>query len=89
MSEAKFTPGPWVITDTCSNYIFDVVRIGSKDIDCGTEANAHLIAAAPEMYQELDSLLAAINMGTGQNGPFLRYSKSIERLLSRARGEQP
>ena len=54
MTEPKFTPGPWEITrglitvqvyiDKCSCFI------GRNE---EAMANAHLIAAAPELYAEL------------------------------------
>jgi len=79
MSNAKFTKGEWqqsyalvvcgdkVITDCESDFTNDA---------CELFANAHLIAAAPEMYKFLDDLAN----GRGTDYP-------IEQLLEKARGE--
>lgn len=70
MSESKFTPGPWaahrstrddgswlMAIDMPNGYKEDYAWI-SNDREPGSEwANAHLIAAAPEMYEALNLLL--------------------------------
>lgn len=54
----KFTPGPWVV----ETYELDMWGVYTPDgeliADCGyeQEANARLIAAAPEMYKILCDL---------------------------------
>lgn len=69
MTEAKHTPGPW--TQGWSKTGIDcvwidgkvepVIGMGDDDdwIDCGTEANARLIAAAPELLEALQEIVAA------------------------------
>ena len=64
MTEAKHTPGPW--TQGWSKNGIDCVWLDGKTepaigmgddddwIDCVTEANARLIAAAPDMLQRLE-----------------------------------
>ena len=64
-NEAKFTPGPW--TQGWSQNGIDcvwldgetepVIGMGDDDdwIDCGTEANARLIAAAPDQHAALQA----------------------------------
>lgn len=86
MSEAKFTKGEWVVTDTYSNYIYDVVRIGNFDMKVKSEANAHLIAAAPEMYEMLDEVSHVL--GHELNPTNKSYIKAIKELLTKARGEK-
>lgn len=61
---AKFTPGPWFVVpqgcfvaDRKVEFDGDGARVGEAPnmcIECASEANAHLIAAAPEMYHELE-----------------------------------
>ena len=53
MSEAKFTPGKWVV-DCCSEVV-DAVGCMIADVfgvpDGEREANCNLIAVAPELYE--------------------------------------
>jgi hypothetical protein len=65
MTEPKFTPGPWsvrkqghpIITDdTTHRYIATIHSVGPENEV--REANAHLIAAAPELYRLLDEALS-------------------------------
>lgn len=57
---ATFTPGPWQIS--CIDGIEDSLMVGGGDdgsdivADIRDEANARLIAAAPEMYEMLKEL---------------------------------
>jgi len=82
MSEAKFTEGKWdaVIddlqcwVDSDEGLIADLENSDASYQEA--EANAHLIAAAPEMYKFLDDLAN----GRGTDYP-------IEQLLEKARGE--
>lgn len=90
MSEAKFTSGPWSVWNQFTVVIGDDVnsRVSAQNtggVDSSVierEANASLIATAPEMYRELKELSGIINrMGASS------ASDRIERLLSKARGE--
>ena len=85
MSEAKHTPGPWRYESTSgSNYARIFLSADEGDGDnlrgyCG-EANARLIAAAPELLEYLqyavwahpeleknEKLMAVIAKATGKN----------------------
>lgn len=67
MSEPKFTPGPWEISDGYYETRLDVVDPRGKEVAVlrlvpleppkTFEANARLIAAAPDMYDALESVL--------------------------------
>ena len=94
MSETKFTPGPWLFSSYKSGN--SVIVIDGKEFDVATvnypnrDANAHLIAAAPELYEALEGLLADIteyqeinNLG-GQNNHWQVKAKAA---LAKARGE--
>ena len=87
MSEAKFTKGEWKVrgsevgvvdkSDTQSyGMMLYIARVDEYDFSDEYKANAHLIAAAPEMYKFLDYLAN----GRGTDYP-------IEKLLAKARGE--
>lgn len=60
MSETKFTPGPYVVHEDDRPLIthkpYSVLLPGSNDgvaYFIATKANAHLLAAAPELYEAL------------------------------------
>ena len=64
----KFTKGPWVAKGANPSRIYGMVRedkesmvaaTGSVNADSG--ANAHLIAAAPDMYTEITHLIHELN----------------------------
>lgn len=105
MSETKFTKGPWWVNFTYIDGVpvaFNVVssEMGSvlpicesrvKDFGSAVEqlANANLMAAAPEMYAMLESLIGAY-----ESLYFETYGDPIDksemeeeyRLLAKARG---
>ena len=73
MSETKFTPGPW--TQQWNGYFFDISQEGNPfdlasvnsawDEQCGPgtqEGNAHLIAAAPELYEALAAFERVVDL---------------------------
>ena len=86
MSEAKFTKGQWRHTNSASGR-HQISGESGKQIcamwNCKErDANAALIAAAPEMYEMLEKLsmqLTCINAHKAVD--------EIERLLKKARGE--
>jgi hypothetical protein len=88
MSEAKFTKGEWKILDKYQvgiNVDFGdgFFTVASCQVFNEAKANAHLIAAAPEMYSELDELSGIIRrMGVDS------ASDRIDLLLAKARGEK-
>lgn len=67
--EVKHTPGPWTAHRTPSGFSISGVRLlallpvtaSSKKIVGQQPANAHLIAAAPELLEALEGLLADIS----------------------------
>ncbi|CAM0047153.1 hypothetical protein VPHK435_0080 [Vibrio phage K435] len=83
MSEAKFTKGPWVARGKTPSRIYGMQRKDKEVIVAATGsvineagANAHLIAAAPEMYEFLESLQLDVDND---------YKR--DEILAKARGE--
>lgn len=105
MSEAKFTKGPWSVYAAgerwgieADNSVFSIVIFGDEDDDLGIhgrdienmKANAHLIAAAPEMYEALEWLECYADAQVRRH-PDAEDSKNWALVLSalaKARGEQ-
>ena len=101
----KHTPGPWQVNDSTENdddttlTIFapaDEVEIATMSAyengcECFSEIreNAHLIAAAPAMYRELETvreyLLELYDQGNSEAG---QYAASIDTTLSQAEGRR-
>ena len=93
MNKTKFTPGPWRVKKQISNtYIY----VGPESDTCGLtatcysfsgfndgEANANLIAAAPEMYEALSSIE---NDDNSIPAPIWNMIRSA---LTKADGRQP
>lgn len=103
MSELKATPGPWFVHDNHPQHA--CYHIGPDDcgpLDVATvyspgdeeaDANAHLIAAAPEMYAQLDyveRLLSAHERGEQLPGDqdAKAWGVMTRAILAKARGEQ-
>ena len=85
MSEVKFTPGPWRIEQ------YPSIHVRSCDGECVlahdyiTDADAHLIAAAPELYEALEELYDAIDSAVGLTPERLEKARQA---LRKARGEE-
>jgi len=82
LSEEKW---PFLITMPCPPFAFGkagaVLPIGQSEQE--QEANAHLIAAAPEMYEALDYLMASLRTPA--------WNMAVEKAaaaLAKARGEE-
>ena len=101
MSETKFTPGPWnvismqgeevlkyAITDRSGCVAWAVNRA-----TVNTEANAHLIAATPNMFKTLDDVLSVLldldqdHLNRREEKMVCDAIQEIEAVLSKARGE--
>lgn len=111
MSEAKFTKGEWQLEEAdfdgefllttqqrMDNSQVEILTIDTSylgDIGQEQKANAHLIAAAPEMYDEIEcdinGLIKLLQSLDRYSNDYLFYSSELERkqqLLAKARGEQ-
>jgi hypothetical protein len=95
MKETKFTPGPWEWDGNVWDYEYyneapwlegkDGRVVLSGQIRCSTEANAHLIAAAPELYDAVKELLYALQ--DDENWRTSGVYEDAESALAKARGE--
>ena len=94
MSETKFTPGPWVISNSGSAYMEGTIILTEDQCyelaGVWRDSDVSLIAAAPDLYEALEQLHAE------QNGPPLEKYKTrweeamrkTEDALAKARGEE-
>ena len=92
MSEDKFTPGPWNAPDGGNLSGAVVAKDGEMVCDPSgagryedeMDANARLIAAAPEMYE----LLVLLENYYAVRGESNSVTKTISQVLRKARGEK-
>lgn len=105
MTTPKFTQGPWFITGNMTKYIEsrigggliqEVAAVGPTSADCGygeqQQASAHLIAAAPELYEALEGMLEVYGGemdvdGLPKHEVELNLIAVARAALSKARGE--
>ena len=88
MSEAKFTKGEWKVDRFVNNKGFEISFNDDGEVVADyvyEEADAHLIAAAPEMYRMLE--LALSRMDDDSIEDFVYSYQDIKQLLAKARGE--
>ena len=96
MSEAKFTPGPWVakFADDWKHWVVTansmplhtpVVRLSDFDDSAGPDA--HLIAAAPDLYTALERIVESVARGTSGDVCQTFDFDDARLALSKARGE--
>ena len=92
MSEDKFTPGPWVAPNYGNLNGAVVAKDGEMVCDPSgagrpedeMDANARLIAAAPEMYYILDIIDTYYDIKGVNN----RWKRTISKLMKKVRGEE-
>lgn len=93
--KTKFTPGPWKVyepynlekntygIDSMDEYV--VVWMGlNKEQGIRKIYDAHLIAAAPDLYEALETVLQAIESGDVVSGVI----GEAKQALAKARGEK-
>jgi hypothetical protein len=99
MSETKFTPGPWRY-DYEDGYCGEIIASTGKTVATFTDEpsaqDAHLIAAAPDMYEELECARDVFRFyqshhefkgGSEKAIRNKEIADRIDRLLAKARGE--
>jgi hypothetical protein len=90
MNETKFTPGPWEYKQT-SGYDYGSTTYWLPGIctNVDKEANAHLIAAAPDLYAACEQLLMDED-SISERTDLVSTCESLEKIkaaLAKARGE--
>lgn len=83
---SKHTPGPWSAEHWAGKwYVVDHIDISVASISRDSEANANLIAAAPDLLEALEGLLVtAENFGVGSSSD--SHAAAIQ-AIARAKGE--
>lgn len=90
----KFTQGPWKVSDSYKSYQIPI--IAADNYPCGTangetyeeaNANAALIAAAPDLLDALEQSLMALIGYQHQNEITKAAQNSARAAIAKARGE--
>jgi len=98
LTKAGFTPGPWRIHNNGADTAGEVAVVyctsagyanicGARDrewSESANDANAHLIAAAPDLYEALENLIAWIDPNENYDEP---QTNAAYAALAKARGE--
>lgn len=99
----KHTPGPWAVDPDDSDYVIDATGnhvcamhacFSASTVDCGSrqdrEANAHLIAAAPDLLEMLELMAAQHRCGC-RHPACKRCADDDEctAAIAKAKGEKP
>lgn len=95
-SESKHTPGPWHVGQGGNRHANRVwtldmrpvvnlcsIGMGPADIDPEAQANARLIAAAPDLFEALQQCLGSLRALGAENG---HAAEAARTALSRATG---
>lgn len=83
MTEAKFTKGPWFCEYGVDGY-YAVFHNEDQELVGDARANAHLIAAAPDMYEALDMVLQSTEWSCMES----ETQDAVITAIAKARGEQ-
>jgi hypothetical protein len=98
MSETKWTPGPWQAHSLMVSEADKPIGRGHDICHCGlgmrpnrevgqSDANAQLIAAAPELFEALVAIVRSVDLNQAVVNGFLQIDARA--ALAKARGEQP
>ena len=89
MSEPKFTPGPWrksfTTVDCGRGRYINQIWWKQKDL-AEAEANARLIAAAPEMLNLLETFVEITETNDVVPIEFFEHASRVKKILRKARG---
>ena len=80
MTDTKFTSAPWHVTRDAEGFTC-IADASGRFVEVFSKKNAHLIAAAPRMYEALEAAATVLEA----HG--LETVRVVRRALSEARGE--
>lgn len=90
-----FTPGPWVIEKAADAYCIAsvgnlvIMPSSGKVKHDNTEADARLIAAAPDLLEALEMIVAEADSYTARTGkPVYNWLDQARAAIAKARGTQ-
>ena len=83
---SKHTPGPWTIRNNFIDAEIDIVAEFNPIID-GSQANAHLIAAAPEMLEALEKISISIEFYGQSLHEKLEGFEELKTVIKKAKGQ--
>ena len=84
MTERKWTPGPWGIIGGSDGVEWDIYVDGPTtgyDGDYQNHADAHLIAAAPDLYEALEDAVSLLDLAGYSTKD---HCKALAKALGRA-----
>ena len=85
MTNTKHTPGPWqIVSHSTAGQVAIATQGPMPSVYCigkDKEANAHLIAAAPELLDALEHAVFELEEKTGV------YTGDFQALIKKAKGE--
>lgn len=94
---SKHTPGPWKKFDSAFPQFFvcvagkDICKVSSGDVTLlEAEANANLIAAAPDLLEALEALLEDEEWMDGSGWVYVRNfdkADAARKVIAKARGQ--
>lgn len=91
--QVKWTPGPWVVDDYREDtpprwFVVPATYRGTIcSIRADGEADAHLIAAAPDLYDALEWCVRALEQDYRGSAEDCEIPQDVRAVLSKARGE--
>lgn len=104
MAKTKFAPGPWSVhqngygtlfvkgsleSTSPMGVVYRELIAGGNNSDTLTKHNAHLIAAAPELYEALSRLTIDCKIaGLQEQAGFDCWLTMADNALAKARGEE-
>ena len=102
MMKRKWTPGPWAVDKrasfcvnadrdgstggVCSTGGYSASWRDGEELMLENQANAHLISAAPELYEALEFMRTCFECGCVESGKEIAIKRAKE-ALAKARGE--